>query len=179
MDEAGRKGYMRTLLEQAERQSGLLGPAFGKSPVYRRIRNILGYRKPGKVLGILAAGGLAVAGIGLVTSPESAAKSVAIIGGADGPTSIFLAGKTGSGMEDGLEKLEEFYGKLKNVMEELPDDFMMIHQSYIVNQLYVSEYAYDCVKMSDGTVLSISKPYRKEIRGKIKQYRRAEIYGEL
>ncbi|MCI9162034.1 MAG: hypothetical protein HFG59_02075 [Lachnospiraceae bacterium] len=112
MDEAGRKGYMRTLLEQAERQSGLLGPAFGKSPVYRRIRNILGYRKPGKVLGILAAGGLAVAGIGLVTSPESAAKSVAIIGGADGPTSIFLAGKTGSGTEDGLEKLEEFYGKL-------------------------------------------------------------------
>ena len=74
---------------------------------------------------------------------------------------------------------EEFYGKLKNVMEELPDDFMMIHQSYIVNQLYVSEYAYDCVKMSDGTVFSISRPYRKEIRGKIKQYRRAEIYGEL
>lgn len=74
---------------------------------------------------------------------------------------------------------EEFYGKLKNVMEELPDDFMMIHQSYIVNQLYVSEYSYDCVKMSDGTILGISKPYRKEVRGKIKQYGRAEIYGEL
>lgn len=74
---------------------------------------------------------------------------------------------------------EEFYGKLKSIVEELPADFMMIHQSYIINQLYVSEYSYDCVKMSDGTVLSISKPYRKEIRGKIKQYRRAEIYGEL
>lgn len=74
---------------------------------------------------------------------------------------------------------EEFYGKLKNIMEKLPADFMMIHQSYIVNQLYVSEYSYDCVKMSDGTVLSISKPYRKEIRGRIKQDRRAEINGEI
>lgn len=74
---------------------------------------------------------------------------------------------------------EEFYGKLKNIMEGLPTDFMMIHQSYIINQLYVSEYSYDCVKMSDGTVLSISKPYRKEIRSRIKQDRRAEINGEL
>ena len=74
---------------------------------------------------------------------------------------------------------DEFYGKLKSIMERLPADFMMIHQSYIVNQLYVSEYSYDCVKMSDGTILGISKPYRKEVRGKIKQYGRAEIYGEL
>ena len=74
---------------------------------------------------------------------------------------------------------EEFYGKLKNILEELPADFMMIHQSYIINQFYVSEYFYDSVKMSDGTVLSISKPYRKAIRSKVKQYRRAEINGEL
>lgn len=66
---------------------------------------------------------------------------------------------------------EEFYGKLKNIAEGLPAGFMAIHQSYIVNQFYVSEYSYDCVKMYDGTVLSISKPYRKEIRSKIKQDR--------
>ena len=46
---------------------------------------------------------------------------------------------------------EEFYGKLKNIIDELPADFMMIHKSHIINQVYVSEYAYDCVKMSDGT----------------------------
>lgn len=74
---------------------------------------------------------------------------------------------------------EEFYGKLKNILKELPDDFMMIHQSYIINQLYVSEYSYDSVKMSDGTVLTISKPYRKSTRDRIKQYRRAEINDEL
>lgn len=65
------------------------------------------------------------------------------------------------------ETEEEFYGKLKNILEGLPADFMMIHQSHIINRLYVSEYAYDSVTMSDGTVLSISKPYRKEVRGKI------------
>lgn len=112
MDEAGRKSYMRTLLEQAERQSGLPGLAFGKSPVYKRVRNILDYRKPGKVLGVLAAGVLAAAGIGLVTSPQSAAKSVAVIGGADGPTSIFVAGKISSGSGGGREKLEELYEKM-------------------------------------------------------------------
>lgn len=74
---------------------------------------------------------------------------------------------------------EEFYGKLKNILEKLSADFLMIHQSYIINQVYVSEYSYDSVKMSDGTVLSISKPYRKNTRDKIKQYRRAEINGEL
>lgn len=74
---------------------------------------------------------------------------------------------------------EEFYGKLKNILEELPTDFMMIHQSYIINQLYVGEYSYDSVKMSDGTILSISKPYRKDIRSKIKQHRRAELYGDF
>ena len=73
---------------------------------------------------------------------------------------------------------EEFYGKLKGILEELPAGFMMIHQSYIVNQQYVSEYSYDSVKMMDGTVLSISKPYRKEIRNKIMQYRREKRYDE-
>ena len=74
---------------------------------------------------------------------------------------------------------EEFYGKLKSILEELPSDFMMIHQSYIINRLYVSEYSYDSVKMFDGTVFTISKPYRKDTRSKIKQFRRAEINGEL
>ena len=74
---------------------------------------------------------------------------------------------------------EEFYGKLKNILEKLPADFVMIHQSYIINQQYVNEYSYDSIKMSDGAILSISKPYRKTTRDKIKQYRRAEIDDEL
>lgn len=63
---------------------------------------------------------------------------------------------------------EEFYGKLKDVIEQLPSTFMMIHQSYIINQQYVYEYSYENVKMIDGAILSISKPYRKEVRSRIR-----------
>ena len=35
--------------------------------------------------------------------------------------------------EKGKYSLEEFYGKLKNITEKLPADFLMIHQSYIIN----------------------------------------------
>lgn len=70
---------------------------------------------------------------------------------------------------------EEFYGKLKSIAENLPADFLMIHQSYIINQTYVSEYSYETVKMVNGENLNISKPYRKETRSKIKQYQKANM----
>lgn len=74
---------------------------------------------------------------------------------------------------------EEFYGKLKNMTEQLPADFLMIHQSYIIHQEYVSEFSYESVKMMNGDILSISKPYRKEVRTKIKQYQKEKMYGIL
>lgn len=73
------------------------------------------------------------------------------------------------------EGKEEFYGRLKNIAETLPADFWMIHQSYIINQAYVSEYSYEMVKMVDGENLNISKPYRKETRRKILQHQKANM----
>ena len=70
---------------------------------------------------------------------------------------------------------EEFYGKLKDIAKTLPADFLMIHQSYIINQAYVSEYSYEMVKMADGENLNISKPYRKETRSKIIQRQKANM----
>ena len=70
---------------------------------------------------------------------------------------------------------EEFYGKLKNIAGNLPSDFMMIHQSYIVNQMHVSEYTYEWLKMVNGTVINISKPYRKDVRTKVKRYQKAKM----
>lgn len=70
---------------------------------------------------------------------------------------------------------EEFYGKLKEIAKQLPGYFVMIHQSYIVNQDFISEYSYEMVKMIDGEELNISKPYRKEVRGRIKQYRKERM----
>ena len=57
---------------------------------------------------------------------------------------------------------EEFCGKLKSIAENLPADFLMIHQSYIINPSNVSGYSYEMVKMLNGENLNISKPYRKE-----------------
>ncbi|MCI9083185.1 MAG: response regulator transcription factor [Lachnospiraceae bacterium] len=74
---------------------------------------------------------------------------------------------------------EEFYGKLKNVMGQLPADFLMIHQSYVIHQEYVSEYSYESIKMMNGDVLSVSKPYRKEVRARIKQYLKEKMYSVL
>lgn len=99
-----RKAYSQTLLDQAEKQNVRMLPlAFGKSHTYLRIRNILAYHKPGALLTAVALVILAAVGIGLITSPEKREEimdekdnmSVSIIGGADGPTSVFVAGKMG------------------------------------------------------------------------------------
>lgn len=58
----------------------------------------------------------------------------------------------------------EFYGKLKDVSNNLNEDFMIIHQSYIVNRNYIFRYTYEIVELMDGTILKISIPYRKRIR---------------
>ncbi len=65
---------------------------------------------------------------------------------------------------------QEFYGKLKRIMDILPSGFIKIHQSYIVNSEFVREYTYETVKMKNGDLLNISKPYRKEVRSRIRKY---------
>lgn len=59
---------------------------------------------------------------------------------------------------------EEFYGKLKNIIEKLPENFIMIHQSYIVNKEFITRYTYEMVTILDGTKLDISKANRKMVR---------------
>ena len=54
----------------------------------------------------------------------------------------------------------EFYGRLKEVAKRLPEEFIVIHQSYIVNRDYVFRY-------TDGTVLAISPVNRKLVRDRI------------
>lgn len=61
----------------------------------------------------------------------------------------------------------EFYGRLKEVAKRLSDDFIMIHQSYIVNREYIFRYTYEMVEMVDGTILTISMANRKLVREKI------------
>ncbi len=68
-------------------------------------------------------------------------------------------------MTDNGEK--EFYGKLRDVYKELPQYFLVIHKSYVVNSERVYRYAYESLELSNGTILPISKAHRKQVREKI------------
>lgn len=96
-----KKPYSLALLKAAEQHGGLaLPPSFGESHVRSRIANILSYRRRPAAVTALLVCALAVVGTGLLTGrkgEELAAKTISIIGGADGPTSVFLAGKTDGG----------------------------------------------------------------------------------
>lgn len=61
----------------------------------------------------------------------------------------------------------EFYGKLKEAAKCLSEDFIMIHQSYIINKEYVFRYTYEMVELMDGTILTISPANRKLVRDKL------------
>ena len=104
LGEESRKPYSLALLRFEEERSVLLIPlAFGESSARERIRHILNYRKPGSWMTALALLLVALAaGLFLMAPDGKAQDAVSIIGGADGPTSIFLAGKVGEG--DGEEK---------------------------------------------------------------------------
>ncbi len=59
---------------------------------------------------------------------------------------------------------EEFYGKIKEVILGLPDNFSIISQSYVINRNYVYKYGYDEVEMINKDKLPISRGCRKDIR---------------
>lgn len=65
------------------------------------------------------------------------------------------------------QKTCEFYGRLRDIVKKLPEDFIMIHQSYVINKEYVLRYTYEMVELVNGTILGISKINRKQVKEKI------------
>ena len=63
----------------------------------------------------------------------------------------------------------EFNGKLKELAQKVPYNFIMIHQSYIINLDFVAICSYEFMEMSNGALLNISQPYRKAVRRQIMQ----------
>lgn len=61
----------------------------------------------------------------------------------------------------------EYYGTMKELRNKLPEQFLVIHQSYIVNRTYVFRYTYESVEMMDGTVLEISRQNRRKVRREV------------
>ena len=66
-----------------------------------------------------------------------------------------------------MKETYEFYGRLKEIAKELSEDFIVIHQSYIVNEEYIFRYTYEMVELTDGTILAISPANRKQVRERI------------
>lgn len=63
-----------------------------------------------------------------------------------------------------LEGDFEFNGKMKEVVKMVPEEFLPIHRSYVINKNYVQRYDYECVQMRDGQIFTISEPNRKMVR---------------
>ncbi len=66
-----------------------------------------------------------------------------------------------------LKETFEFYGKLKETAKRLPEHFISIHKSYIVNQEYIFRYTYEMVELVNGMTLTISPANRKQVRERI------------
>lgn len=58
----------------------------------------------------------------------------------------------------------QFYGKLKDIHKTLSEDFIAIHQSYIINKNHVLRYTYEQVEMKNGDNLTISQNMRHKVR---------------
>ena len=65
------------------------------------------------------------------------------------------------------EEERQFNGKLKEIASMVPHNFILIHQSYLINLDFVTECSYELVKMKNGALLNISQPYRKIVREQI------------
>ena len=63
-----------------------------------------------------------------------------------------------------------FNGRLRDIVSQLPEHFIQIHQSYIINLDHMLSCTYDSVTMSGEVVLNISQPYRKEVRRQIAEF---------
>lgn len=98
METDEKKTYSKVLLAAAAKESGLrFSLSFRESNTRLRIRHIFRYRKPKFWAAAALAAGLVIVAAGFLSGPEPARTGrtdTYVIGGADGPTSIFIAGKT-------------------------------------------------------------------------------------
>lgn len=68
------------------------------------------------------------------------------------------------------DNAKEFYGKLDDIEKQLPEYFVRIHKSYIVNTRFVMKYRYDSVSLSNGQSLPISRSYKEQAQANLKKY---------
>lgn len=58
----------------------------------------------------------------------------------------------------------EYNGLLRDVIKRLPQEFLVIHKSFVINKNHVLHYTYETVELTDGTTLNISKTNRSRVK---------------
>lgn len=69
-----------------------------------------------------------------------------------------------------MNDTKEFYGKLGDLEEQLPEYFVRIHKSYVVNAHFVRKYCYDSVILLDKQKLPISRLYKEQVRNYLSKH---------
>ena len=69
----------------------------------------------------------------------------------------------------------EFYAKLSELAQELGEDFVRPHRSYVINLRYVLRYCAADITMEDGTVILMAKQkYREFVKEYLQYIKRTE-----
>lgn len=60
-------------------------------------------------------------------------------------------------------------GQLGDIKQsrQLPESFMQVHQSFLVNYEYVQKFGYQQMLLDNGAVIPISLPYRKKVQEQV------------
>lgn len=56
------------------------------------------------------------------------------------------------------------YGKLDSVIEQIAPTFIRVHKSFLVNEMYIKEWGYERLVLTNDIVIPISQSYRSEVR---------------
>lgn len=65
--------------------------------------------------------------------------------------------------EDGKERPEIDRNTLKSVLTELPENFIQVHRSFIVNIQYIKSIYSNKLKLKDGTEINISRSFKPNV----------------
>lgn len=67
------------------------------------------------------------------------------------------------------QNIYEFYGKIAEIKEKLPQQFLQIHKSFIINFDKVVKYDRDFITMDNDMVVKIGKTYRGKYEERVKK----------
>lgn len=69
-----------------------------------------------------------------------------------------------------MESQWEFYGKLEEMENIMPEYFVRIHKSFLVNEYFITSYSYDKVSLLNNQQLNISRKYINEIHKRMRKH---------